>query len=730
MWFLLAAFANDSIKAVVSAGLLRRFLPGRGIRFDRLHDFWIYLAAVVVAAPALSGFAGAATWLARGQKFWPAWRNWFLGDALANLVLTPLLLWLALNWRQLTKTKPLRYLEGVVAFSGLFFAARLAHQQIVMTASDLDLYAYIPVIFVLVTAVRFGPPGASASLAIISGMWIIPVGATQTSSSGSGGSPALLLIQLLLIVIALPVLSLSVLMEEQRTTERSLRESEARFRNMADTAPVMIWISGPDKFATFFNRGWLQFTGRGMESELGYGWIANVHPEQRGDCLATYSSSFDKRSSWFAECQIRRADGEYRWVLCTGAPRLSSEGAFEGFIVSSSDITDLKRAQEASLARQKLESLGVLAGGIAHDFNNLLGGIYTSAEIAEACRFDGLFPTEEIEAIKATAMRASAIVRQLMVYAGHERSDVAPLDLSELVDEMLDLIRISVSKSAVLKTDLATDLPAILGSASQVQQVLMNLVLNASDALRGKEGVITVSTSLVLAAGNSNSSSSVAAVLRDYVCLEVSDTGCGMSTETQAKIFDPFFTTKSTGRGLGLAVVQGAVLAHGGEIELTSAQGRGTTFRILWPPANSFPDRSAPVSPSRASTLTPPIGGSVLLVEDEEILRQGIATLLRKAGLTVTEASDGTTAVDTIHASEKKIDLVLLDLTVPGASSSTVIAETTRLRPNTRILLMSAYTREMAGAVGEAAQVRGFIRKPFQIHDLLAAIRETLSVEV
>src|SRR5262249_16963902 len=156
--------------------------------------------------------------------------------------------------------------------------------------------------------------------------------------------------------------------------------------------------------------------------------------------------------------------------------------------------TDLKRAQEASLARQKLESLGVLAGGIAHDFNNLLGGIYASAEIAETCRFDGLFPAEEIEAIKVTAMPASAIVRQLLIYAGYEGSDVGALNLTQLVEEMLDLIRISVSKSAVFKTDLAIDLPSISGNASQVQQVLMNLVLNASDALAGKEGVITVST--------------------------------------------------------------------------------------------------------------------------------------------------------------------------------------------------------------------------------------------
>jgi len=266
--------------------------------------------------------------------------------------------------------------------------------------------------------------------------------------------------------------------------------------------------------------------------------------------------------------------------LCTGAPRFAVDGAFEGYIVSGSDITDMKSAQEASLERQKLESLGVLAGGIAHDFNNLLGGIHANAEIAEASGADGSFPDEEIQNIKAICMRASGIVRQLMIYAGHEGSHVELLDLSRLVKDMLDLIKISVSKSAVLRTNLQNDLPAVVGNRPQIQQVVMNLVLNASEALAGSDGAITVTTSFGMVGGISDVSS---AGLREgnSVRLEVSDTGPGISKEAQARIFDPFFTTKTAGRGLGLAVVQGIVRAHKGTIELGP----------LWGPRREFCSR-------------------------------------------------------------------------------------------------------------------------------------------
>ena len=250
---------------------------------------------------------------------------------------------------------------------------------------------------------------------------------------------------------------------ERRQNEVLLQESEKRFRNMADAAPVMIWVSGPDKLCTFFNQGWLTFTGSTMQEAVGYGWSTKVHPDDREDCRISYSSAFDARRTYQKECRLRRADGEYRWVLTTGAPRFEAGGAFAGYVGSCTDITDVKRSQDEALERQKLEGLGVLAGGIAHDFNNLLGSILATSELVMSELPDNSPAHEGVESIKKVADRAAEIVRQMMAYAGQENAVFEPLDLSDLVHEMLQLLYVSISKRAQLSVDLPPNLPAIRG---------------------------------------------------------------------------------------------------------------------------------------------------------------------------------------------------------------------------------------------------------------------------
>jgi signal transduction histidine kinase len=463
-----------------------------------------------------------------------------------------------------------------------------------------------------------------------------------------------------------------------------------------------------------------------MEQDLGNGWSEMVHPDDRDRCWASYSSAFDACRNFQIEYRLRRADGQYRWVLDRGLPRFAPGGVFAGYIGSCMDITELRQAQEEALARQKLESIGVLAGGIAHDFNNLLGTILADAEVAESELSAGSSPTEEIQRIKNVAIRAAEIVRELMIYAGQDEANLELLSISRLMEEMLELLKVSISKRVSLETDLEKDLPAVRGSATQIRQILMNLILNASEAIGQPDGVIKVTTSRV--AGYTALALNRGTKLPDgdYVRLEVSDNGCGMTEDTKAKIFDPFFTTKFAGRGLGLAVVQGIIRAHSGAINVISAPGQGTRFQILFPSANK-PVAQDRVGDAVSADRIPSNAVTVLVVEDEDTLRLAVSNMLRKKGFCIIEARDGSAAINLLHKHQDGIDVALLDLTIPGNSICEVIAEAGRLRPDIKIILTTAYTRDAVGQCRDAPQVRGFIRKPYRLADLVQLLRRTAS---
>jgi CheY-like chemotaxis protein/two-component sensor histidine kinase len=313
-----------------------------------------------------------------------------------------------------------------------------------------------------------------------------------------------------------------------------------------------------------------------------------------------------------------------------------------------------------------------------------------------------------------------------MIYTGQEREAPGLVNVAQTVEEVAELLKFSISKHATLHTDLDKDLPAVRASGAQIRQIVMNLVMNASEAIEDRDGVIRLTVRRVKVGQDRFAWIPEELAEGDFVQLEVHDTGRGMAPETQARVFDPFFTTKPLGHGLGLAVVSGIVRGLAGAIHLASEPGKGTMFRVLLPCAedttSASPDPNSQTQSTHATHATH--AATALVVEDEDALRRAAAKMLRNSGLSVLEAADGTTAIAAIRG-DIAIDVLLLDVTLPGAPSQEVLAEAKRLRPAMRVIVTSAYGEEFAAA-SLRADVERFIRKPYSLRDLVGLVRQAL----
>ncbi len=395
------------------------------------------------------------------------------------------------------------------------------------------------------------------------------------------------------------------------------------------------------------------------------------------------------------------------------------------------DISVQKQAEveRAALERQlfqaqKMESLGVLAGGIAHDFNNLLMGVLGHAGLALE-QLNPLHPARRnLESIQKAGQRAADLTRQMLAYSGRGQFVVRNLDLTAQVEEMAHLLEVSLPKTVVLKLDLRRGLPSISADAAQIQQVIMNLVINAAEAINEASGLITLATGAqhldqamvrVMLVGQD-------VVPGTYVYLEVSDTGCGMDSETMARIFEPFFTTKFTGRGLGLSAIMGIVRGHKGALKVYSEIGRGTTFKVLFPAQGPAPEslRAKAGDPAWEGT------GLILVVDDDETVRSVARQALELKGFEVLEAEDGLVALELLRLRGGDIALVLLDMTMPHMGGEAAFREMRQLQPAIKVILSSGYNEQEAMSRFQGKGLRGFIQKPYGPRDLLAKIQAVL----
>ncbi len=519
---------------------------------------------------------------------------------------------------------------------------------------------------------------------------------------------------------------------------RSLEESQVRLETLVSNLPGMAYRCQNDetRTMTYVSDSCEAVTGyRREELEnsrvIAYGNL--IHSEDRDWLRAKCQAALDAHTPCQNEYRILDKRGHVRWV----SERASGVYAVDGTLLFIDGfIQDITAARESKVERvqldrkmqdtQKLESLGMLAGGIAHDFNNLLTTILGNASLAALELPSGSPAQDCVSQITEASLRAADLCKQMLAYAGRGRFVVQNLDLGHLVEQTAQMLQISVSKKAVLHYHLVKGLPLIEADATQLRQVIMNLVINASDAIGNQNGVITISTGLARVDRGDLDSLPMAADIAegDYIFLEIADNGCGMSAETQAKIFDPFFTTKFTGRGLGLAAVLGIIRGHAGAMKLHSEPGKGTTFKLYFPVAAGVNNATA-----HRPTLTSEWHGTgtVLVVDDEKSMRDTVERMMRHMGLDPVLARDGREAVELFNATPARFDCVLLDLMMPQMDGRQAFTELRRLRPDLPVVLMSGINAQEAMAHFTGIELAGFLQKPFTITDLSAVLQTALA---
>ena len=522
--------------------------------------------------------------------------------------------------------------------------------------------------------------------------------------------------------------------EELLATRQTLEAERQRYRDLFEFAPDGYLVTDADGTIQEANEAAASLLGVRQDFLVGKPVVVFVAGEARrafGAYLTRLHDGTPERGAEWQTTVQPRGGPSFPVTLTTGRIR-DRKGRLVGLrwlLRDSSERvrTEVARRQwEARLQHtQRLESLGLLAGGIAHDFNNLLTGVLGSAELALFHLPQDAPARPEVAQIVTAAHRAADLTGQMLAYSGRGTFRVQPILLSDLIREMDPLLRASVPKTCALDFHLGESLPAIEADATQLRQVLMNLIINAGEAIGDAAGVITVRVAVrecdraYLAGGVLDQELSEG----PYVSFEVTDTGCGMSAETQERMFEPFFTTKFTGRGLGLAAVLEIIRDHHGTILVTSEPGRGTRIEALFPPTTRpviAPQVSAPVPPAWRGE------GTILVVDDEAHIR-GVATqVLEHTGFTVVTAADGQEAVAVFREHAQTVRAVLLDLTMPHMDGAATARELRQIRPDVRVVLSSGYTEEDATRRFSDRDLVGFLQKPYTLEDLVSTIRTAL----
>ncbi len=524
-------------------------------------------------------------------------------------------------------------------------------------------------------------------------------------------------------------------MTEREQTNKTQQVERAHMMSILDTIPDGVYIVSQQ-----YN---IEYINHVIEQEFG--------PVDGRKCYE-YFHDLMEACPWCKNAEVFAGKSvQWEWYSSKNdqhydlfdSPFKNADGSISKFEIFH-NITELKRAEKEKLAlerqvlhAQKLESLGVLAGGIAHDFNNLLMAILGNADLALS-QLSAMSPARNnIQEIEKASRRAAELAKQMLAYSGKGRFVIEPIDLNEFVEEISHLLEVSISKKAILKYNFAENLPTFDGDVTQIRQIIMNLITNASEAIGDRSGIIALSTGAMdcdrayLDGLNEVLRSSLDEPLPEgiYTYFEVADTGCGMNAETIEKIFDPFFTTKFTGRGLGMSAVLGIVQGHKGALKIYSEVSKGTTFKILFP-ANELSDNSVALRRKGEIAGEDWCGsGTVLIADDEESVLAVGKQILEHIGFTVLAAPDGREALKMFHEHANEIVCVLLDLTMPHMDGEQTFREMRQINPGVTVILCSGYNEQDATQRFVGKGLAGFLQKPYNITLMKEKLMEVLGDE-
>jgi len=499
--------------------------------------------------------------------------------------------------------------------------------------------------------------------------------------------------------------------------------TEEQLRRTFELLPVSFQNLDENGNILYVNQMWLETLGYEREEVIGR-WFGDFLPEDNKPLFRDYFPSFRRRGrASSVEFRMLHKNGEIRHVLYNGVCEFNSDGAFVRTLCAFTDVTSQFQAEEEWKIieqrinqAQKLESLSHLAGGVAHDFNNLLTGVIGNTDLLLSDLPEDSPYIETLNDIARASRHAAALARQMLTYSGRGMYSLGALNLSTIVTDLDQLIRSLVTPKVQIRYELAPNLPSLQGDKAKLQQAIMNIVENAAEAIGDKDGVITIRSEVLACNMDDLTNTYLADRLPegDYLVLQVEDNGCGMSDDVRLRMFDPFFSTKFTGRGLGMPAVLGIVRAHKGAIRVESKQGVFARVRMYLP-------TGIPKKASASATLVLPAaeGKTLLLIDDDEIIRRLVTKTLERQGMNVLIAANGADALETFRKHRHEIAAVLLDLSMPRMSGRETLKDLRKIDTIVPIMLTSGYAEEMITADLAGYRPSGFLQKPFWPKDLI-----------